>query len=110
MTTVKYIDLHDRDRNLVQQRARVARLSLGTALDRLRKAGYQQIRFDQYRHPKTGVLVETGYCYGETRLTVHVPKPDYVSPEVTDFRMTGGDQQTARMHDFLNLTGCSLGH
>lgn len=106
--TTSYIDLKDRDRNLVQQRARVARLSLGTALDRLRKAGYEQTRFDQWRNPKTGVMVETGYCYGETRLTVHSPAVDG-GESVTDFRLVGGDQQSVRMHNFLNLTGCSLG-
>jgi len=104
--TTTYIDLHDRDRNLVQQRARAARLSLGTALDRLRRAGYEQTRFDQWRNRKTGVLVETGYTYGETRLTVHTVQND--APVVVDFRLVGGDQQPVRMHNFLNLTGCSL--
>ena len=105
--TTAHIDLLDRDRNMVRQRARVARLSLGTALGRLANAGYEQTRFDQWVNPKTGVMVETGYTYGETRLTVHGPAVDG-GESVTDFRLVGGDQQTVRMHNFLNLTGCSL--
>lgn len=64
-----------------------ARDCLTLAHQLLPRAGYRPIRIDQWEHPETKVLVETGYTYGETRLTVHAWKGD--RPEVTDLRVTG---------------------
>lgn len=96
-----YIDLNDRDRNQVQQRARVARLTLDVARRMLTAHGYQQVRFDQYQHPKTRVMVETGYTYGESRLVVHHPK----AAGPVDFRLVGGDTNKTRYDEFKDLTG-----
>lgn len=70
-------------------RARDARQRLTAARSLLAELGYEQIRFDQYEHPVSRTLVETGYTYGETRLVVHVQIEDHISPAVTDLRLCG---------------------
>lgn len=106
--TLAHIDLNDPARTVVRARADQSRQALATAVQQMLDAGYRQIRFDQYRHPETGVMVETGYAYGEARLVVHENRPDYASPVVTDFRMVGGVQQSVLMGEFLGRAGCRL--
>lgn len=103
--TTAYIDLKDPSRAEVGQRALTARMTLEAARRVLDGAGYKQIRFDQWQHPKTRTLVETGYTYGEARLVVHEFRPNYVSPVVTDFRMVGGETNSERYAEFKKRAG-----
>lgn len=64
-----------------------ARVMLTAATEVLSRNGFDHIRFDQWENPKTSILVETGYTYGETRLTVHRP-----GETPYDFRLTGRSQ------------------
>lgn len=105
--TVSYIDLKDPSRAEVGHRALVSRMTLEAARRTLDAAGYEQIRFDQWQHPETQTMVETGYTYGEARLVVHVMHPDWVSPETVDFRMVGGDSTAARYAAFKELVGAA---
>lgn len=101
--TISHIDLSDPVRQRVAENALAARVTLSAARRWLESEGFEQIRFDQYRNPTTGILVETGYTYGEARLVVHSPKPDYVSPVVTDFRLVGGDSTKKRYLEFKRV-------
>lgn len=65
--------------------ARNARLMLAAAHEALGQNGFRNIRVDQWEHPETKILVETGYTYGETRLTVHDGQSKW------DMRLTGRD-------------------
>lgn len=61
--------------------ARKAQAQLSAARALMLGDGFDQARVDQLL--KGDVLVETGYVYGETRLTVHKPGVR------RDFRLTG---------------------
>ena len=98
--TSAYVDLSDPVRKQVAIRATKARMTLEAARRWLGSCGFEKIRVDQYQHPDTRVMVETGYTYGEARLVVHNPKPGYVSPIVSDFRMVGGDDNALRYSEF----------
>lgn len=102
-TTHVPFTLTDPARKVVSARAAQALQALRVARTRLVEDGYEQIRFDQYQHPATKVMVETGYTYGETRLVVHEPHSDYVSPVVTDFRLVGGEHHAERLNTFLQM-------
>lgn len=100
-TTHVPFDLTDPARKVVSARAAQALQALRIARARLVEDGYEQIRFDQYQHPATKVMVETGYTYGETRLVVHGWKGD--RPEITDFRLVGGESHAARLNTVLQM-------
>lgn len=73
--------------------AHEARRQLTEAIARLRSAGFEQIRVDQLAAGP--VMVEIGYVYGESRLTVHKESG------VTDFRLTGYEHD--KFDQFLEL-------
>lgn len=85
------------------ERAQDARACLSAARIRLSKLGYVQTRFDQYEHPVSKTMVETGYTYGETRLVVHIWHPDWVSPEKVDFRLCGTSDMFEQDPKFLSF-------
>jgi hypothetical protein len=100
MTTVSF---DDPARTAVAERALEARCALGFARTLMAKAGYQQIRIDQYQHPDRKTMVETGYAYGETRLVVHISRGGSFEYPPTDLRLVGGESQNQRMKTFENL-------
>jgi hypothetical protein len=104
--TTDYIDLNDPARKAARLAATRSRLAVATAQSLLTAAGYEKIRVDQHLHPETRKMVETGYVYGEARLTVHVPRQDYVSPEVFEFRLTGHGSHADRFREFRALADC----
>lgn len=79
--------------------AEIARAMLTDAVGLLRESGFANIRFDQWEHPTTKVMVETGYTYGETRLTVHD------GGEVSDLRLTGRSSREFNRFRRLALAG-----
>jgi len=81
-----------------------ARDCLKLALAQLTASQYRQVRIDRWEHPQTKTVIETGYAYGETRLTVHETREEYASPVVTDIRVTGpsGNEQ---FRTFRRLAG-----
>lgn len=73
--------------------AREARAQLSAARALLFAAGFEQVRVDQLQCGP--IMVETGYVYGETRLTVHKPGLR------RDFRLTGYND--SEFEEFRNL-------
>lgn len=73
------------DRDLLPaEAARAARSQLSAAVALIQKQGFKKIRFDQYEH-HCGTVVETGYVYGESRLTVTLPD----GTPMREFKLTG---------------------
>jgi len=105
--TPAYVDLSDPVRKQVAIRATEARMTLEAARRWLKSCGFEQVRIDQYRHPETQVVVETGYTYGEARLVVHGPT-SAPGKSTTDFRMVGGNDNAERYQVFKKMVAPSV--
>lgn len=79
------IGMQEPDRLAVHQAAVDARSQLSAARALMLKVGYTPGRMYQLVCPTTGMVVETGYTYGESRLTVRTSDGRYAG----EYRLNG---------------------
>lgn len=92
------IDVNSPDRVELRQFAADAKSQLTAALALMETNGFERIRVDQLQGPD-GTIVETGYVYGESRLTVLSRDGE----PVHEFRLNG--RSPHRFNQFKELVG-----
>jgi hypothetical protein len=88
------IDLDDPHRLMIRRAANSARSQLQAAIAFLRTQEWQQSRIDRLQGPD-GTEVETGYVYGESRLTVYSPQ----GQKTREHRLNGRSAES--YHEFI---------